>query len=270
MKLRNFLYLNTKILDEYLAAIDGGVYDEESRRSVASKDDSVSGKGTLGMFSGNGEHSASNSMEIKKSVRIGDAAKFDKIYKYLSSDDEDGIKYYECMTEEIYTNLRRDEFLEVLVSVRFSKMKAFVDTMRKIADMATTMQGFIDTELIDKETEKMLKGFSALEQLQSGKEIACVCSFEDGKYPMVAYLDENYFRCSQDNFVGQSYMLCKVMRKVPKGQSVKLDEIFDDIKSIPLNREQRRNMPKNLDNPEQIRDVVKGPALVVLPIAVYQ
>lgn len=51
---------------------------------------------------------------------------------------------------------------------------------------------------------------------------------------------------------------------------IKLDEIFDDIKKIPLNRSQRRNMPKNMDNPAELRDVIKGPALVVLPIAVYQ
>ena len=83
-------------------------------------------------------------------------------------------------------------------------------------------------------------------------------------------MDENYFKCKQENFVGESYVLCKVLRKIPKGKNIKLDEIFDDIKKLPLNREQRRKMPKNMDNPEEIKDVIKGPALVVIPIAVYQ
>ena len=87
---------------------------------------------------------------------------------------------------------------------------------------------------------------------------------------MVAYLDESFFRCTQDSFIGQAYLLCKIIRKVPKGQSLKLDEIFDDIKKLPLNRAQRRNMLKNIDNPAELRDIIKGPALVVLPIAVYQ
>ena len=65
-------------------------------------------------------------------------------------------------------------------------------------------------------------------------------------------------------------MLCKIQKKIVKGQSVKLDEIFEDIKKLPLNREQRRKMPKNLDNPDIIRDVIKGPALQVIPIAIYQ
>lgn len=29
MKLRNFLYLNTKVIEDYVSAIDGFIYDEE-------------------------------------------------------------------------------------------------------------------------------------------------------------------------------------------------------------------------------------------------
>ena len=109
-----------------------------------------------------------------------------------------------------------------------------------------------------------------MSQLKAGKEIACVFEFEDKQFPLIASLDESFFRCEQDRFVGQTYLLCKVIKKIPKGQSIKLDEIFDDAKKLPLNRAQRRNMPKNMENPVELRDVIKGPALVVLPIAVYQ
>ena len=127
-----------------------------------------------------------------------------------------------------------------------------------------------DYNLPDKKATEAINGFSALGKLKSGKEISCVFNFDDGKYPLLAYLDENYFRCEQDSFIGQSYMLCKIIRKIPKGQSIKLDEIFDDIKKLPLNRDQRRKMPKNIDNPDIIKDVVRGPALIVVPVAVYQ
>ncbi len=63
-------------------------------------------------------------------------------------------------------------------------------------------------------------------------------------------------------------------KKIPKGKSVSLDEIFEDIKNLPLNRNQRRKMPiKNVRQkslPNIIKDVVKGPALQVIPIAIYQ
>lgn len=202
-------------------------------------------------------------------MHISDAAKFEKVYKYLRSDDE-GLKYFEFLTDADYSGLYRDDFLEVLVTARFSKMKELTDSVKKIAELATVLESFTDQQILDKKTNEAIHGFSALGQMKSGKEIACVFEFEDGLYPLVAYLDESYFRCGQENFVGQAYLLCKIIRKVPKGQSIKLDEIFDDIKKLPLNRSQRRNMPKNMDNPAELRDVIKGPALVVLPIAVYQ
>ena len=78
----------------------------------------------------------------------------------------------------------------------------------------------------------------------------------------IFYVNKN---SSSANFI--CYARCK---KIPKGKSVSLDEIFEDIKNLPLNRNQRRKMPNKIDNPDIIKDVVKGPALQVIPIAIYQ
>lgn len=270
MKLRNFLYLNTKVIEDYVSAIDGFTYDEESQELETSNENVVAGKAAIGVASGNGSHTGKQTEGIKRSVRISDAAKFDKIYKFLQSDEDDGMKYYEFLSESDYNGLHRDDFLEVLVTARFSKMKELTDSVKKIAELAAVFETITDQQILDKKASEAVNGFSALGQMKAGKEISCVFEFEDGSYPLVAYLDESYFRCGQGNFVGQAYLLCKVIKKIPKGQSVKLDEIFDDIKKLPLNRAQRRSMPKNMDNPAELRDVIKGPALVVLPIAVYQ
>lgn len=271
MKLRNFLYLNTKILEDYISAIEGYTYDEESQVIALSSENSVNGGLGLKAVSAGGSHNGKQSEEIKRSVKISDAAKFDKIYTYLQSGDEDeNLKYYEFLSEDIYNDLRRDDFIEVLVTARFSKAKELTDSVQKMADLAALIQRITNQQVLDKKASEAINGFSALGEIKSGKEIACVFNFDDGKYPLVAYLDENYFRCEQDSFVGQAYMLCKIIRKIPKGQSVKLDEIFEDIKKLPLNRDQRRKMPKNMDNPDVIKDIVKGPAMIVVPIAVYQ
>ena len=269
MKLRNFMYLNTKILEDYISVIDGFTYDEESQEIQNVNEKTLGGSAGVKIISGNGEIATKKVDEVKRSVHISDAAKFDKVFKYLQSGDEDEqVKYYEFLTEEEFNSLHRDDFLEVLVTSRFSKMKELTDSVMKVADLAKVIQIITDEEILDKKAKEAVDGFSALGQLREGKEISCVFNFEDGKYPLVAYLDQSYFRCSEDNFVGESYLLCKIIRKVQKGQSVKLDEIFGDVKKLPLNREQRRKMPKNMDNPKEIKDVVKGPALIVIPIAV--
>lgn len=270
MKLRNFLYLNTKVVEDYISAIDGYTYDEESQAIATSSENTLAGKGAIGIASGNGSHTGKQSEEVKRSVRISDAAKFEKIHKYPKSDEDDGLKYFESLSDTDYDALYRDDFLEVLVTARFSKMKELTDSVKKIAELAAVFETITDQQILDKKATEAVNGFTALGQMKSGKEIACVFEFDDGKYPLVAYLDDSYFRCGQDSFVGQAYLLCKIVRKVPKGQNIKLDEIFDDVKKLPLNRAQRRSMPKNMDNPTELRDVIRGPALVVLPIAVYQ
>ena len=270
-EIKNFMYLNTKILEDYISVIDGFTYDEESQEIQNVNEKTLGGSAGVKIISGNGEIATKKVDEVKRSVHISDAAKFDKVFKYLQSGDEDEqVKYYEFLTEEEFNSLHRDDFLEVLVTSRFSKMKELTNSVMKVADLAKVIQIITDEEILDKKAKEAVDGFSALGQLREGKEISCVFNFEDGKYPLVAYLDQSYFRCSEDNFVGESYLLCKIIRKVQKGQSVKLDEIFGDVKKLPLNREQRRKMPKNMDNPKEIKDVVKGPALIVIPIAVYQ
>lgn len=271
MKLRNFLYLNTKIINDYLSSIEGYLYDEEDQSIATSSEKALKAGLGIKALSGDGSHTGKSAEEVKRSVQISDAAKFDKVFNYLQAGNEDEqIKYYECLSEQIFNDLRRDDFLEVLVTARFSKMKELTSIVRKLNELATVFQKITDQQILDKKAKEAVAGFSALEQLQTGKAISCVFNFGDGKYPLIAYLDEKYFKCEQDSFIGESYMVCKVLRKIPKGKSVKLDEIFDDIKKIPMNRQQRRNMPKNMDNPEGLKDIVKGPALVVVPIAVYQ
>lgn len=271
MKLRNFLYLNTKIVNDYLSSIEGYIYDEEAQAIATSSEKSLKTGVGIKAFSAGGSSVGASEAEVTRSVQISDAAKFEKIFKYLQAGDEDEqIKYYECLSEDIFNDLRRDDFIEVLVTARFSKMKELTDTVKKLSELATAFQGITDQQLLDKKAQDAIAGFSVLEQIQSGKAISCVFNFEDGKYPLVAQLDESYFKCDQESFIGESYMVCKVLRKIPKGKSVKLDEIFDDFKKLPLNRQQRRNMPKDMENPDGLKDVVKGPALVVVPIAVYQ
>ena len=52
--------------------------------------------------------------------------------------------------------------------------------------------------------------------------------FDDKKYPLIGNIDKTYLKTSKNNFVSQVYMLCKIQKKIEKGNSVCLDEIFED------------------------------------------
>jgi len=44
MKLRNFLYLNTKVIEDYISAIDGYTYDEESQAIATNSETTLPAK----------------------------------------------------------------------------------------------------------------------------------------------------------------------------------------------------------------------------------
>ena len=77
---------------------------------------------------------------VVKKKKSSDASKFDKIYKYLDADEDEGLKYYECLSDSIYDELRRDDFLEVLVTARFSKMKELTDSVKRLAELAAAIE----------------------------------------------------------------------------------------------------------------------------------
>ena len=270
MKLRNFLYIDSKILDDYIATIDGYVYEEETQKINETSQKAAAAKGNVFVFSGDGKIENQQTEAVERKVHISDAAKFDKLYKYLSADEESPLKYFEFLREEDFNNLYRDDFIEVLVIPRFSKMRELSKTVKKINSLAHIFENITQQSILDTKAEEAINGFAALGNLKNGSGLSCVFSFEDSKYPLVGVLNETYLKCEQSQFIGQCCMLCKIQRKILKGQNIKLDEIFEDIKKLPLNREQRRKMPKNLDNPDVIRDVIKGPALQIIPVAIYQ
>lgn len=268
MNLRSFLYINPTLLDDYISAIDGFVYEEETL--TTSKTKSVEGglEGGIPVVKGKGNYTNTDTEEAQKQVRITNSAKFDKVYNYL--EEQDNLKYYEYMEDAQWDEIRRNDFLEVLVTPRFSKLKEIANLGQNIGNLLDTFQSLTDEPVIDKKSKEAINGIASLSKIKKGNEIPCVFNLSNEKFPIVAYLDEQNFKVNQNRFVGQVYMLCKVQRKLEKGEKIQLDEIFEDVKKLPLNREQRRSLPKDTSNPKGLKDEIKGRAFVVIPIAIYQ
>lgn len=269
MSLRNILYADTDALNNYMASIEGYVYDEATVTNNLINE--KGGKAELGFsnISVGGNLSKQKEETSTITAKVTDASKLDKIIKYLEKENE--LKYYESIEESNWNDISRDDFLEVLVTPRFSKMEELANAANNMKQIVEVFQPFMDKPVLDSKTEEAINGFGAISKLKNtSSSTSCVFNFEDKKYPLVGHLNENYLKVVRDNFISQVYMLCKVQRKIEKGKSIELDEIFESMKVLAVNREQKRSMPKNLSNPKEIRDKINGPAFVIVPIAIYQ
>lgn len=267
--LRKILYADSEALDNYISAIDGYIYEEQE--IMQSSTTNKGGKLGIGIKKINAEGNLRNQQEEKVSLnaKITDASKLDKIIKYLQN--EDNLKYYERINEDIWNGIYRDDFIEVLVTPRFSKLEEVTNAASNFKQLIDIFEPFLGSNALDEKGKEALNGFEQLSNSRNSNSLSCVFNFEDKKYPLIGNIDKTYLKTSKDNFVSQVYMLCKIQKKIEKGKSICLDEIFEDVKSIASNREQQRKLnKKDMSNPAEIKDKINGPAFVIIPIAIYQ
>lgn len=268
MALRNILYLDIEAINDYISQIDGYTYDEEIITSNSVDDKGGKAGIGFGKLTAEANLGKQNTNTTTKNVRITDSSKLDKVIKYLKNEDE--LKYYEEIDENIWQDIYRDDFLELLVIPRFSKIKEISNMAKNLNNLITAFQPYMSDDMIDSKTKEALSGFETISRINDTSMVSCVFNFENKKYPFIAELNTTFFKTDEENIKSQCYLLCKVQKKVEKGKSIELDEIFDNVKKLNLNREQKRKMPKDLSNPKELKDSIKGPAFVVTPIAIYR
>lgn len=220
--------------------------------------------------------------------------KFSKSFKFTdinyavaSREDKEAmfLEYSELLnsfdsgaTTKITINNRRLNRLDfektILLPLKGDELDVYREEYNKmLLEKATGANAIVqDKYIIDNKTQKAIEGIKGLGDYKNGNEIPCVLSFAGQKdYPVVAYLDDSFLKVPQESFVGDVTILCKIQRKINKGSSVELTDFFKSIKELPLNGDQRRAMnTKDLTMPKELSDTIKGPAFVVIPIAIYK
>ena len=223
MILRNFLYLNEQMLDDYLSSIEGylatTVIKTEKQSNTKNAGVGVSTK----LLSGKLGKEKSDEIETKMEVQITPASKVQRFLDYLES--EEPIKFYDYVDDGVWQDVQREEILEFMGTVRFSKLKEITHAVIELEKLCDALQEVSPTQILDKKTLQTIQGLKKLNDVQNGNEIPCVLSFNGSKeFQVVCYLDKAHFIVNQENFVGDVTILCKVQKKVSKGNSIELTD----------------------------------------------
>lgn len=269
-KLRSFMYMDEVLLNDYIGVIEGGSYSEEwfeKSEKIDLESDVSKGHPLTG---GEGSIGNTTNTTVRRNKKVSNSTRFNVMYDYLVK--ENSLAYIEQMDQAMWYKLRRDDFVEVLADIRFSKLNSTLNAVKKIAELGKSVENMTEKKIIDKRAEIVINSFNSISSIKEEDSIACVLSFTGQKdYQIVTHLNRKYMKYQQSDYVGQFYVLCKMQSKIEKGKSIYLDELLEDIKRLPLNREQTRKMKKNdLSNPKEISDQIKGPAIITLPIAIYR
>ncbi len=272
--LRKYLYLDEDFINDAYATIFG--YDHETEEITTNIDSHTGGKiGVSKVISAEGSKDTQSSNTTKISAAKTTAAKLQNILNYIENENGETLPYYEQLDENTFTSLHRDEMFEGVFQLSFTKIEQYAILSTVASDLAQVIG-----EDLDKATEEGLNSLISLAKQERTKGLICILSFiyNHKNYQCYCRLDERFLKTQYTLLQSEVTVIGKVSRIIPQGKTVNLTDLTElsKIKVPNINtrtgRTQRVQAIKNGANNsvKQFQDEIKGPALEIVPIAIYK
>lgn len=267
MILRNFLYLDTSILNDYLSTIEGFIEEGPiDQTEVQTKQKS----GTANIKFVEGNLQSETSTETTQKLARTDASKFNKLYNLLSKNEMS--QFLDAFDNEIWSQIRRGEILEIPAIINISKVFKLTQDVQNIPHMIDIMRAMGHDPFENEQEAKMFTGINTLGEFAGNQSIPIIFESEATKgYTFVAQLQRQYLKSEILNLEGGADIIGKVQRIIPRGKQEEIFSLipaFDSFQSS-INREQRRKM-QNDKKSNNISEIIKGPAILITPLALYR
>ena len=265
-KLRKFLYLDKEFINDSLGAILGEEYETTIVEKISSKLGAGVSAG-IEVVNGTGEIGREKNIETTKKVIVTDAMKFQQLYEEIKN-YQDGKIYYDYITPDIWESFEKDEIIEIVINLELPKLISLANTVNTLKNMANIAERMTGQTYIKEEDLKKIDSFVGLSESEKAEKIPCLMRFNnDKKYSIVSYIEKDNLNVDISKLQGEVTVLCKINRKLADNEKLSLSNLENTLKSIPQNREQRRK--NKITMPKEISDIVKSPAIIVVPIAIY-
>jgi hypothetical protein len=114
--LRQLLYCDTDLIRQFLAQLEGGIFDEEHQAERTGGRTGVGGEVKAGPLGGRADRGREESQEVERVVCQTEASEFDRLYRSLSQ--QGNIQFLENIDDAIWDQLQRREIVEVEAVIR--------------------------------------------------------------------------------------------------------------------------------------------------------
>lgn len=267
MILRNFLYLDTSVLNDYLSTIEGFIEEGPIDQTEIEKKNK-SGNANVKIVEG--KIASETATETKQKLARTDASKFNKLYSYLSENSM--IQFLDAFDESIWNQIRRGEIIEVPSRISISKVFKMTQDLQGISPMIEMMNAFGQEPFIDQKEANIFAGISKLSENATKQNVPVIFESESTKgYSFFTQLQRQYIKTDVSNLEDGADILGKVQKIIPKGKQEEVFSLVPAFESFTgnLSREQKRKMINDKKR-QNVADFVKGPAIVITPIAIFR
>lgn len=261
LRLRRFLYLDESLTNNFLAQLEGGLYDEESQTTTTGQERKRGAGGGLGPVKAELTGSRTGEDVTSRTVRqVADGA-FARLAARLEQDD--AVQWLEALDDGIWRQLRRGEVLEVEATVT-------LPTLFQLTAMAGSAGPILELmraagEEVDAQAEQGLQMVSMISKLFKDP-VALARPSGSPDYTLIVPLELQWMRGELGDLQGEMTVMGTVERKLRHSDQWSLLDAMG-MTALP-------NAQELVESLEAIKDfegsVVRAPAAVLKPIAVYR
>jgi hypothetical protein len=271
MLLRQFLYLDDRLVREFLAQAEGGTYKERHETSEAEKSGKVGGKigaSLLGVEAGGGVRSTVRSDRVLEQTA---ASEFNRLHELLSKNKL--LTEISSIDESTWGALKRGQFVEIEAAIALSGMA----TIRHLTEGVATVLPVAESlgSGLDPEKRAAFELWQRLGVAAPAPWLPVVVRIAGGgKYKFRARLDRVFLQCDESELVGEAVVVAKLGRKIERGQTLPLEDIIPGIGGL-MTDSSRRKMERGLrSNPPAGVSLdemsLSFPAADLVPLAVFR
>ncbi len=264
MYLRNFLYLDSPTLNNYLSGIEG--YEEVEVEETTTQQKQGGGKINVKMVEGS--TGVANSTSRKRKLATTDEAKFQRLFELINTESE--VLHLDAFDQGIWNTLQRNEIIEVQANLA---VPPIVEQTQAVKALDPLMELFklVGTPITnDQKTDTAIKGMASLGNIIEQKPLPVLFEAVSTEgFRFYTGLTREHLRCDLNQLLqGEVTVFGKILRILDKGKSEVVFDIFQDFsRLIGANRQQKRGMQKKQ---KDLRHKLKGPAIILATTAIYQ
>jgi hypothetical protein len=267
--LRQFLYLDPELVEQFLAQMEGGTFSEESQRLRETRGrerGADAGASALGAHAGiRAGKTSGQEEELERIIKRTAESAFSRLYELLQ--EQNAVQWLEAFDDEIWNGLRRGEILEVEASISVSSLAKYMNLVQQAGPLMGLMEAI--GEEVDDETKSAMSMIGMFGQMLGNAVPIVARAVGAPEFKFVATLNPAHVRPDVDQLEGEATLLAKIQRKLDASERYTVLNLIPGIRALPSS--ERREMEADLSNSPEFPDmVIDGPLAVTTAIAVYR
>jgi hypothetical protein len=275
---RDFLYLDTSMVDEWLSQQQGGLLDGPYNHKETNTNDKEGGgnigiPGTgVGLRGGIG---VSTSREVEGTYRETPESRFDRLYQLL--DNDSAIQNLTIFDTKRFEAIRLGQVVEVAGKAQLTELERMSLMLAELEDLRKRANSWGMNLPVDPQTEQIITMATDLVSTDESKGTLLIIKpsgVNTGGVKYVAKLKPSAIRVNKDDLEGEVLMLGKFIERMDRGQRKPVKELLPHLMTTQsLNHDQRRALAKQWKSGTgntPLAEAIAGPAMYFRPVAIYQ